>query len=224
MLATVQQLLNHPHPYRGAARRPSTRALCPDLPVKLDAPDLPRTQATRDETQKSHAVGRRFTWANHDVDMQITDLRVVAVDHPSLDRDVERFLDDLRRESRFFGPTTHTNPKPFPSLIQLLERRTGFRLGVVECNRLIGLARVDRAGQVFIAIAADRRGTGVGTLLGTALVERAIQLGHHRLSGHTTARSMAANQIAASLGCTIVAGEGGRTDLIVDLRAQARSA
>ena len=172
----------------------------------------------------SHAVDARFTSATHDVHMQITDLHVVAVDHPSLDRDVELFLDDLRSESRFFGPTARINPKPFPSLIELLERRTGFRMGVVECGRLIGLARVDRAGQVFIAVTPDRRGAGIGTLLGKALVQRAIAVGYDRLSSHTTVRSLAAHQIATSLGCTVVAGEGGRTDLIVDLGAQARSA
>ena len=113
--------------------------------------------------------------------MPNSDLRIVAVDHSSLARDVEMFLDELRSESRLVGPTARTNPEPFVLLIVVLGRRTGFRMGVVECGRLVGLARIDRAGQVFMAITADRRGNGVGTLLCEAMVERAIGLGYHHL-------------------------------------------
>ncbi len=178
----------------------------------------------RAETLTSHLVGRRFISVRHDTEMALTDRRIVAVEHPSLDGDVELFLDGLRSEQRYFGPTARANPKPFSSLIESLQRRTGFRLGVVECGRVVGLARVDRAGQMFIAGLPEHRGRGIGTLLGKAVLDRATQLGYQRISIRSTTRSRACHGIGAALGCAIRVGTRGRTDLIVDLHESARTA
>ncbi len=160
--------------------------------------------------------------------MAVTDLRpdlhVVAADHPSLDRDIVRFLADLRAEPRYFGPSARANPKPFPSLITALAGHGGFRLAVVERGRVIGLVRVDGGGEVAIAVAADRRGRGVGTRLCEAALERALGLDYARLVIRSTYRSRAIHRIGASLGCLVVDHGRGRTDLILDVAASSRSA
>jgi GNAT superfamily N-acetyltransferase len=151
-------------------------------------------------------------------------IQIVAADHPSLDRDVVTFLSRLADERRFFGPTAAANPKPFPSLIRALAERDGFRLAAVECGRVIGLVRIDPAGLAHLAVAPDRRGTGVGTLLGRAALDRAIQLGYTRIVLRSTRRSRAARRVGESLGCIVVDQDHGRTDLIVDLHTSRRSA
>lgn len=148
-----------------------------------------------------------------------SDLLVVAADHPALDRDIAGFLDALRDERRFFGPSARTNPAPFPSLIERLARRDGFRLAAVECGRVVGLLRVDGAGEVTIAVAADRRGRGVGTVLGRAAIERARSMHYPRLVIRSTRRSRAARRVGEALGCRVVDGAHGRTDLVIDLAA-----
>ena len=143
--------------------------------------------------------------------------RIVAADHPSLGHDVHTFVDDLRSESRFFGPTARTNPKPFPSLIDSLTARGGFRLAATDGEAIIGLVRVDDDGQLTIAVRADRRGCGLGTELGRAALRRAIELGYGRVVLRSTRRSRAAHRIGEALGCTVVQLDRGRTDLILEL-------
>ena len=160
--------------------------------------------------------------------MAVTDSRpgfhVVAADHPSLDRDVEQFINELRAEPRFFGPSASANPKPFPSLIASLQGRGGFRLAAIEGGRVVGLIRVDGGGQVWLAVAADRRSAGVGTRLGTAALERAANLHYGRLVIRTSRRSRAIRCVGEAMGCTVIDRERGRTDLILDLAAERRSA
>lgn len=151
-------------------------------------------------------------------------IRIVAADHPVLDRDVDTFLARLADEPRFFGPTAAANPKPFPSLIRALAERDGFRLAATECGRMIGLVRVDPSGNAFLAVAPDRRGTGVGTTLGRAALDRAIQLGYTRITLRSSRRSRAARRVGQALGCVVVEQGRGRTDLIVDLSRFRRSA
>lgn len=151
-------------------------------------------------------------------------IQIVAADHPSLDRDVEAFLARLADEPRFFGPTAAANPKPFPSLIRALADRSGFRLAAVECGRVIGLVRIDGSGRAHLAVAPDRRAAGVGTLLGRAALDRAIQLGYTRIVLRSSRRSRAARRVGQSLGCIVVEQGRGRTDLIVDLHTSRRSA
>lgn len=146
--------------------------------------------------------------------------RIVAADHPSLDRDVGRFLDELRRERRFFGPSARANPKPFPSQIRSLGAPGGFRLAAVDGTTVIGLIKVDDAGEVSVAVDPRWRGRGVGTALGQAALERAIELGYGRLVLRSTRRSRAARGVGEALGCTVVDVERGRTDLIIDLASR----
>ncbi len=142
-------------------------------------------------------------------------MSIVAVDHPSYGADIGRFLDTLRAESRYFGPSGRANPKPFPSLIAALGERGGFRIAAVECGRVVGLARVDGAGEMFMAVVADRRGRGIGTALGGACLERAAELHYRRIVMRTTRRSRAARRVAEQLGSLVVDHVHGRTDLIL---------
>ncbi len=152
------------------------------------------------------------------------DLVVVGADHPALERDIDRFLDDLRAESRCFGPSARANPKPFPSLIGALRERGGFRLAVVECGRIVGLVRVDGGGVVWLAVSPGNRGHGIGTRLAEAALDRAVSLHYRRLVIHATHRSRAARRVGESLGCTVVERGRGRVDLILDLAVSPRSA
>ena len=149
---------------------------------------------------------------------------IVAADHPALDHDVECFVAELRGEQRYFGPSARSNPKPVPSRIDALRGRGGFRMAAREDGRIVGLVRVDGAGDVAIAVASDRRGDGIGTALGRAAVERAIDLHYTRLTLRSTHRSRAARRIGEALGCVVVDVGRGRTDLIVDLAAARRIA
>lgn len=151
-------------------------------------------------------------------------IQIVAADHPSLDRDVNAFLARLAEERRFFGPTAAANPKPFPSLIRALAGREGFRLAATEAGRVIGLVRIDGAGNAHIAVVPDRRGVGVGTTLGRAALDRAIQLGYTRVTLRWSRRSRAARRVGEALGCVVVEHGPGRTDVIVDLSPFRRSA
>ena len=143
--------------------------------------------------------------------------RLIAADHPSVEPDVERFLAVLRSEPRFFGPRARAAPKPFPSLIDALGRRSGFRVAAVADGEISGLITVDAHGDVAIAVAAERRGHGIGTALGRAAVARAIDLGYRRLVVRSSQRSHAARRVGEALGCTVIDVGRGRTDLILDL-------
>ena len=154
-------------------------------------------------------------------------ITVLAADHPSLSRELDRFLADLRSEHRYFGPSASANPKPFPSLIDALGGGDGFRLAAVEQGRIIGVARVDADGQLFLAVVCDRRGTGVGTILGRAALERASALEYRRIVLRSTRRSRAARRVGEQLGCVVVERSRGRTDMILDpatIRSGRRSA
>lgn len=97
-------------------------------------------------------------------------------------------------------------------------------MAAVECGRIVGLVRVDGAGELWMAVVADRRGAGLGTALAEAALERAIELHYRRLSIRTTRRSLAIRRVGEVLGCTVVDRERGRIDLIADLTALARVA
>jgi GNAT superfamily N-acetyltransferase len=153
-----------------------------------------------------------------------SDVQIVAADHPSLDGDVERFLGGLRSERRYFGPTGRANPKPFPSLISTLSGRGGFRLAAVECGRIVGLVRVDGAGELSIAVGAEHRRAGIGSALCRAASERAAALGHGRLLVRSTRRSRAVRELATGLGAVVVERDRGRTELLLDVSVGERSA
>jgi len=140
---------------------------------------------------------------------------IAAVDHPSLAGYVERFLEDLRAESRYFGPRAARNPKPFPSLIEAVAGSEGFRLAAVECGRIVGLARVDLGAELFVAVVAERRNMGIGTALCEASLQHAGQLGIATIVLRSTQRSTATRRLGARLGCVTVDRGHGRVELIV---------
>jgi GNAT superfamily N-acetyltransferase len=142
---------------------------------------------------------------------------IAAADHPSLDGDVDTFLRRLGAEPRFFGPSARSNPKPSRSLIASLSGRGGFKLAAVECGRIVGLARVDGAGELFMAVDAEHRARGIGSALGRSVAVRARQLHYTRIVMRSTQRSRAARRIGEELGCVVVDGHHGRTEFIIDL-------
>lgn len=149
---------------------------------------------------------------------------IVSVDHPSFGGEIDRFLDALRREPRYFGPSAKANPKPFPSLIEALRGRGGFRIAAIEEGRVVGLARVDGAGELFLAVVVDRRGAGIGAALGRACLERAAGLHYRRIVMRSTRRSRAARRVAEQLGCLVIDHVHGHTDLILSPLARSHLA
>ncbi len=145
----------------------------------------------------------------------MTDTIVVAADHPSLDDQVATFVESVRDEPRYFGPTARRNPKPFPSLLTELQQRGGFRLAAMTDGRITGLVRVDDNGGVFIAVLAEHRGRGTGTLLLGAAIARAARLRFGRLELRSTRRSGAMRRLGDRLGCTAVDLGRGRVDLLL---------
>ena len=151
-------------------------------------------------------------------------VNIVSADHPSIDVDLERFLTELRSEPQHLGRSIRTDPRPFPSLVASLRGGDGFRIVAVERGRVIGPVRIDREGSVWIAVAADRRGWGIGAALGRAAIHRAIALEYRRLVIDSTRRSWAIRRIGERSGCVVVDHEHGRTELVLDLAEQRRSA
>ena len=152
------------------------------------------------------------------------DIQIVAADHPSLAGDIEVFLERVQCEQRYFGPTARSNPKPFRSLMIALRDRGGFRTAAVECGRIVGLARVDGAGEVFLVVGEEHRGRGIGTALVRSMAVRACDLGYSRLVLRTTRRSRAARRVGEELGAVVLHHGRGRTELIVDLLPGERTA
>jgi GNAT superfamily N-acetyltransferase len=156
----------------------------------------------------------------------MTGLIIVAADHPSLDDQVAQFVTALRDESRFFGPRARANTKPFPSLRSELGRSGGFRRAAMIDGRVVGLVRVDDVGRVHMAVAAEHRGTGIGTQLLRSAIERASRLSFGRLSLRTTRRNTAVRRLGDHLGCVTVDLDRGRVDLVLPVpdRTDAASA
>jgi GNAT superfamily N-acetyltransferase len=148
----------------------------------------------------------------------LADVRITAADHPSLDAGVARFADEVKAEPRWFGRPGEPGPKPFPSLIaRVCSRESGFRVAALHQGRVVGLARVDDHGEVFIVVVAAARGRGVGLALARAMVERARDRGCTRLVLRSSRRSRAAVALAASMGFILVDAGRGRIELILDL-------
>lgn len=154
-------------------------------------------------------------------DTPMTEAVVVAADHPSLDDQVAMFVDTVRDEPRYFGPTARRNPKPFPSLLSQLQQRGGFRLAAMDDGHIVGLVRVDDDGCVHIAVAAEHRGQGTGTMLLSAATARAAHLQFGRLVLHSTRRSRAVRRLGERLGCTTIDLGGGRVDVILPVPTRA---
>jgi GNAT superfamily N-acetyltransferase len=152
------------------------------------------------------------------------DVTVIAADHPALGRDIDDFLDRIQLEPRRFGPSARTNPKPSPSLIASLRGRGGFRMAAVIDRGIVGLARVDGGGELFIVVDPAWRGRGVGTDLGRAMAHRASDLHYARVVLRSTRRSRAARRIGEGLGAIVVERGRGRMEFILDLTPTGRTA
>ncbi len=143
--------------------------------------------------------------------------RIAAADHPSLFGDIDAFVERLESEERYFGPTAKRNPKPTRSLLAALRQRGGFRMAALDGDRIVGLVRVDGAGELFLAVDGEYRGRGIGTELGRAAALRARELYYTRLVIRSTRRSRAVRRVGEELGCLVVDGRRGRIELIIDL-------
>lgn len=151
-------------------------------------------------------------------------MSIVPADHPSLCDEIDRFLAELRSEPRYFGPSAKANPKPFPSLIEALGRRDGFRIAAVEHGRIVGMCRVDARGELHVAVVAARRGQGVGQALGRAALHRAAELRLPVVTARSTRRSRAMLRLCEQFGCTVLDLDRGRTELILTPADLARTA
>ncbi|MAT07187.1 MAG: hypothetical protein CL424_19315 [Acidimicrobiaceae bacterium] len=149
---------------------------------------------------------------------------IVAADHPALAGEIDEFLTRLHVEQRYFGPSASNRPKPSRSLLAALRERGGFRMAIFVDTRIVGLARIDGAGEMFLAVAPEYRNEGLGTELGRAMAERARQLHYTRLVMRSTRRSGAARRVGNELGCIVIDGDHGRTEFILDLLPTERSA
>jgi len=146
---------------------------------------------------------------------------IIAAEHPSLDDQIEQFLDALGDEPRYFGPRGRSNPKPFPSLRSELRKRGGFRLAAMIDGEVVGLVRVGGGGHVHLAVRAEWRRHGLGTALLGAAVERASAFHYGRLTLTSTRRSAAVRRLGDRLGCTTVDVGRGQVELILPVGAPA---
>jgi len=144
--------------------------------------------------------------------MHDPDIVIAPADHPSLGDGVADFVAGLRSEQRYFGPSARCNPKPFPSLIEELERPDGIRLAAVGADRVVGAVRVDDVGEAFVAVAMGRRGRGIGTSLLTAAVAH-VPAGRQRIMLRAGRRGSAIQRTAERLGAVAVDVGGGRVEL-----------
>jgi GNAT superfamily N-acetyltransferase len=96
-------------------------------------------------------------------------------------------------------------------------RESGFRIAALHEGRVVGLARVDDDGEVFMVVVAEARGRGVGLALARAMIDRARAGGCRRLVLRSSRRSRAAVALAESMGFVVVDLGRGRIDLILDL-------
>ena len=143
---------------------------------------------------------------------------VVAIDHPSLQLLVDPFVDGLRSESRRFDRRGRANPKPFPSLVRKVTDRQRRRFGVIEPERLVAMASLSRDGEVAVAVLANRRGRGLGSMLLSNVVERAGALGYRRLVMESSRRSRPVAALGARFGWKSFEIGLGRVELVLDLR------
>ncbi len=146
-------------------------------------------------------------------------IRLVAADHPCLAGATQRFGQELRRERRFFGSQARDVSKPFPSAISEVTRSDGFRMALVEGDRVVALARIDAHGTATMAVVADRRRAGLGTRLLRDVVDRAHRNGFDRIVMPASFRSASLVEVGTSLGATVVDLGRGRVDLIFDAHA-----
>ena len=139
----------------------------------------------------------------------LADVRITAADHPSLDAGVARFADEVKAEPRYFGRPGGTRAEAVSLSHRAgVLRESGFRIAALHEGRVVGLARVDDDGEVFMVVVAAARGRGVGLALARAMVERARDRGCRRLVLRSSRRSRAAVALAESMGFIVVDAGG----------------
>lgn len=114
---------------------------------------------------------------------------VVAMDHPSLQHLVPRFVELLSRESRRFDNEGIGDPNPSPSLVRKATDPQRRRFGAMAAGELIGVASLSPAGDVAVSIAPQHRGRDVGSRLLEHLATIAERDGHTELVMESTRRS-----------------------------------
>jgi GNAT superfamily N-acetyltransferase len=119
----------------------------------------------------------------------MTQFRVIAVDHPSLNGALPVFLDELRSEGGCTGHGASRGRTPFPELIEQLGAPQMMRLGVVHGKRLVAVAAVDNSGAVALAVVREFRRRGIADELTRALAERAAAIGYPPLHRFTAERA-----------------------------------
>ncbi|MFT4865836.1 MAG: GNAT superfamily N-acetyltransferase [Ilumatobacter sp.] len=137
---------------------------------------------------------------------------VVALGHPSLADCLTKFAAQLRAEPRFFGRSAA--PKPARSMIERLMTVGSVNFGVMSEGQLIAVARVDDSSELDIAVLADRRGHGIGSLLLRHTIERAELVGHERIVLHSSRRSRPVAAIGQRSDATAIDHGDGRVDII----------
>lgn len=147
-----------------------------------------------------------------------TGIQFVAADHPSLAGDIDAFLRWIEPETGLSRSTA--DPSPTDSL----RERGGFRMAAIECGSIIGLARIDGAGELFLIVAPEHRERGVGTALGWAMARRARQLHYSRLVLRASRRSRALLQIGEHLDAVVVEVGRGWVEVILDITGSERTA
>lgn len=141
---------------------------------------------------------------------------IVAIAHPSLDRLVDPFADELRSEPRRFGRLAAANPKPFPSLVAKIVTNDRYRFGAVDDGHLVAMASLAIDGDVAMAVTQSHRGRGIGSMLMVHAVDVADRFGVGRLRMESSRRSTAVAALAVRHGWTVVDIGSGRIDVLHD--------
>ena len=137
--------------------------------------------------------------------MSAAPVLVVAADHPSLDGALEAFVASLATDP---CTTSRRRSMRHRAVREVARPTDGFRLAAVEGDRVVGLARVGADGDVVVVVAADRRGSGIGTVLIGEVVERARRYGFGSLHLRRSRRSARADEVARRHGAVVVRRAG----------------
>ena len=113
-------------------------------------------------------------------------LLITAVDHPSLHRQLDEFLGQLRDERACSG--RGSGRTPFPALIEQLAAPRMLRLGVVTGGRLVAVAAVDNDGATAVAVLAPFRRRGIANELMEVVTARTTAIGYPPLHRFTAPR------------------------------------
>jgi hypothetical protein len=117
--------------------------------------------------------------------MDTAELRIIAVDHPSLYGKLDAFVDELRAERHCAGRGASMSRTPSPALIDQLVAPRTLRLGAMVDGRLIAVAAVDNDGCVALAVVHEYRRRGIANSLMQVVSDRAAAIGYPPLHRFT---------------------------------------